>query len=182
MSEALAARYATAFVDILFAPRAPLSAEQALAELRDLDQMVAAAPDLQHILNSPAVNRSRKRGVIARLAEQAGLSDTVRNFIYVVIDRGRTSLLPVLRRKVEEFVDERRGIARAQVLTAAALNDEQKAAIAAQLSRVSGKQVVCEYHWDPTLLGGVVARIGSTVYDGSVRGKLNALKSRLKAQ
>jgi F-type H+-transporting ATPase subunit delta len=181
MSEALAGRYANAFVEILFSPNPPLSPEQAVSELRMFDDMVSSAPDLKHILNSPAVSRPRKRGVIGKIAEQTGLSATVRNFLYVVIDRGRPSLLPVLRQKVEDFVDARRGIARAQVATAAALNDEQKASIASELSRVSGKQVVCEFHWDPALLGGVVARIGSTVYDGSVRGKLTALKSRLTA-
>ena len=181
MSEALAARYATAFVEILFSPNPPLTPEQAVGELRMFDSMVSSAPDLKHILNSPAVSRPRKRGVIAKIAAETGLSATVRNFLYVVIDRGRPSLLPVLRQKVEDFVDQRRGIARAQVATAAALNDEQKAQIGAELSRVTGQKVVCEFHWDPALLGGVVARIGSTVYDGSVRGKLTALKSRLTA-
>jgi F-type H+-transporting ATPase subunit delta len=181
MSEALAGRYANAFVEILFSPNPPLSPEQAVSELRAFDSMVESAPDLHHILNSPAVSRVRKRGVIAKLAEQTGLSVTVRNFLYVVIDRGRTSLLPVLREKVETFIDARRGVARAVVATAAALSDEQKASISAELSRVTGKQVQCEFHWDPALLGGVVARIGSTVYDGSVRGKLTALKSRLTA-
>ncbi|MBZ2185977.1 MAG: ATP synthase F1 subunit delta [Bryobacter sp.] len=181
MSEALAGRYATAFADILFAPNAPIGAEQALSELRGVDEMVAAAADLKHILNSPAVSRVRKRAVVAKLAEQTGISATTRNFLYVVIDRGRAALLPVLRKKVEDLVDARRGVARAQVATAAALSEQQKAALASELSRVTGKQVVCEFHWDPALLGGVVARIGSTVYDGSVRGKLTALKSRLSA-
>ncbi len=181
MSEALAGRYANAFVEILFSPNPPLTPEQAISELNSFDLMVESAPDLHHILNSPAVSRVRKRAVIAKIAEQSGLSTIVRNFLYVVIDRGRTSLLPVLREKVETFVDARRGVARAIVATAAALNDEQKALIAAELSRVTGKQVQCEFHWDPALLGGVVARIGSTVYDGSVRGKLTALKSRLTA-
>ncbi len=181
MSEALAGRYATAFTDILFSPDPPLTPEQAVNELRDFDEMVAAADDLKHILNSPAVSRPRKRAVVAQIAASSGMSSTVRNFLYVVIDRGRTSLLPVLRRKVNELIDRRRGIARAEVLSAAALSEEQKSAIAAELSRVTGQQVLCEFHWDPTLLGGIVARIGSTVYDGSVRGKLAALKSRLKA-
>ncbi len=181
MSEALAGRYAQAFVDILFDANAPLPADQAVEQLRAFDAMVNAAPDLKHILNSPAVSRPRKRGVVAKVAEQTGMSPTVRNFLYVVIDRGRPALLAMLLRKVEEFVDARRGIARANVATASALGDDQKSAIAAELSRVTGKQVVCEFHWDPALLGGVVARIGSTVYDGSVRGKLTALKSRLTA-
>ncbi len=181
MSEALAGRYATAFVEILFAPNAAVGPDQAVGELRQFEGLVSEAADLRHILNSPAVSRVRKRAVVGKLAEQTGMSTVTRNFLYVVIDRGRPSLLPVLRQKVEEFVDARRGMARAQVATAAALNEEQKAALASELSRVTGKQVVCEFHWDPALLGGVVARIGSTVYDGSVRGKLAALKSRLSA-
>lgn len=181
MSEALAGRYASAFVDILFSRNSPLSPEQAVVELRSFDGMVASAPDLKHILNSPAVSRARKRAVIAQIAQQAGLSSTLRNLIFVIIDRGRTSLLPALRQRVEEFIDLRRGVARAHVSTATALNDGEKTAIASELSRVSGKQVQCDFELDSSLLGGVLARIGSTVYDGSVRGKLAALKSRLTA-
>jgi F-type H+-transporting ATPase subunit delta len=181
MSEALAGRYANALVQVLFAPNAPLTPEQAVSELRNFDLMVASAPDLKHILNSPAVSRSRKRAVISRVAERAGISQTLRNFLFVVVDRGRPSLLPVLRKNVEAFIDQRRGIARAQVSTAVALSGEEQTAIADELSRVTGKQVKCEFSLDATLLGGVIARVGSTVYDGSVRGKLIALKSRLTA-
>ena len=181
MSEALAGRYANALVQILFSPSAPLSPEQAVAELSSFDAMVASAPDFKHILNSPAVSRSRKRAVIAKIVDQAGMSKTLRNFLFVVIDRGRPSLLPVLRKNVEAFVDERRGIARAHVSTAVALSAEEQAAIGGELSRVTGKQVRCEFILDTALLGGVIARVGSTVYDGSVRGKLIALKSRLTA-
>jgi F-type H+-transporting ATPase subunit delta len=181
MSEALAGRYATALTDIVFDTNAPLSPEQAMAELRDFESMVASSADLKHILNSPAVSRSRKRGVIGKLAQEAQLSTTVRNFLYVMVDRGRAGLLPLLRRTFEEFVDRRRGIARAEVRSAAALLEGEKSAIGEELARISGKQVRCEFVVDPSLLGGVVARIGSTVYDGSVRGKLAALKGRLGA-
>ncbi len=181
MSEALAGRYATALTDIVFDQNAPLSPEQAMSELRDFEAMVAASSDLKHILNSPAVSRSRKRGVIAKLAENAQLSGTIRNFLFVMIDRGRAGILPLLRRVFEEFVDARRGIARAEVKSATALNDGEKAAIGGPLARISGKQVRCDFVVDSTLLGGVVARIGSTVYDGSVRGKLAALKGKLGA-
>lgn len=181
MSEALAGRYATALTEIVFDPKAPLSPEQAIAELRDFESMVGSSSDLKHILNSPAVSRPRKRGVIAKLAESAQLSDTIRNFLFVMVDRGRAGILPLLRRVFEEFVDARRGIARPEVKSATPLNEEEKAAIGAELARISGKQVVCDFVVDSTLLGGVVARIGSTVYDGSVRGKLAALKGRLGA-
>ncbi len=181
MSEALAARYATALTEIVFSPNPPLSPEQAIAELRDFEAMVATSPDLRHLLNSPAVSRVRKRGVVARIASAAQLSTTTRNFLFLVVDRGRASLLPLLRKSVEQFVDLRRGIARATVASAAALSDSERAAITAELSRIGGKRVESEFHVDPALLGGVVARIGSTVYDGSVRGKLAALKGRLTA-
>ncbi len=181
MSEALAGRYATALTDIVFDQNAPLGPEQAISELRDFESMVAASSDLKHILNSPAVSRPRKRGVITKLAESAQLSDTIRNFLFVMVDRGRAGILPLLRRVFEEFVDARRGIARPEVKSATSLSEEEKAAIGAELARISGKQVQCNFVVDSTLLGGVVARIGSTVYDGSVRGKLAALKGRLGA-
>jgi F-type H+-transporting ATPase subunit delta len=181
MSEALASRYATALVDTVFAPGSPVNPEQAISELRDFETMVASSADLKHILNSPAVSRARKRGVIANLAGAANLSGTVRNFLFVVVDRGRASIIPMLRKVVEEFVDARRGIARAVVSSAAPLNDGEKSAIAAELARITGKQTICDFQLDASLLGGVLARIGSTVYDGSVRGQLAALKSRLTA-
>lgn len=179
MSNALSNRYAKALVDILFTPGAPLSPEAVLNELADFEAMSAHSADLKHILDSPAISRVRKRAVIGQIAQQAGLSPLVRNFLFVVVDRGRAAMLANLRKAVENLVDERRGIARAQVSSDSELPAEEQSAIAGQLSRISGKQVICEFKTDPELLGGVLARIGSTLYDGSVRGKLAALKSRL---
>ncbi len=181
MSEALSHRYAAALVDTVLASGAPLAPEQAVRELLDFETMLASSADLKHILNSPAVSRARKRGVIGKLAEAVQLSPTVRNFLYIVVNRGRANLLPTLRQSVEELIDQRRGIVRAAVTSAVALADGEKQSIGAELARISGRQVRCDFVVDPTLLGGVVARMGSTVYDGSVRGKLAALKSRLGA-
>lgn len=179
MSEALATRYAAALADIVIAPNAPISPEQAVAELGAFEAMVNASPDLKHILNSPAVSRVRKTAAIGKIVEQAGLHMITRNFLFVVIKRGRASLLPLLRRLTEELIDAKRGIARAKVSSATALSELEREQIGAELARLSGQQVRCEFLVDPALLGGVVARIGSTVYDGSVRGKLSALKSLL---
>jgi F-type H+-transporting ATPase subunit delta len=181
MSEAMSHRYAAALVDVVLDPRAPIGPDQAVRELNDFESMLSAAADLKHILNSPAVSRVRKRGVIEKMAKAASLSPTVRNFYFVVVNHGRADLLPTLRRSVEELIDQRRGIVRASLSSAVALADDEKANISAELARISGSQVRCEFVVDPTLLGGVIARMGSTVYDGSVRGKLAALKSRLGA-
>jgi F-type H+-transporting ATPase subunit delta len=179
MSNALSARYAKAFVDILFEPTAAISPEAALQELQDFEAMSAHSADLKHILDSPAISRARKRAVIGQVAQSASLSPLVRNFLFVVVDRGRAAMLSELRKAVETMIDERRGIARAHVSSDAELPPAEQSAIAAQLSRISGKQVICDFKTDPELLGGVIARIGSTLYDGSVRGKLATLKSRL---
>jgi F-type H+-transporting ATPase subunit delta len=181
MSEALAARYALAMVDIVFGANAPLSPEQAIAELRSFEGVVAEAADLRHILNSPAVSRQRKRAVIAKVAEALGMNNIIRNLLFVLVDRGRISMLGLLRKSMEQFIDASRGLARADVRSAAPLSAEEQAAITVELTRISGKQVVGNFSVDPALLGGAVARIGSTVYDGSVRGHLAALKGRLGA-
>ncbi|MDX2268060.1 MAG: ATP synthase F1 subunit delta [Bryobacter sp.] len=181
MSEALAARYATALVELVLGENAPLSPEQALLELDGFAALTASSADLRHILNSPAVSRVRKRAVLSQLAATAGYSTTIRNFLFVLVDRGRITMLPIVRRQVEEIFDARRGIARAQIASAMALSEAEQAAITGELSRISGKQIQGQFSVDPALLGGVVARIGSTVYDGSVRGKLSVLKSRLGA-
>jgi F-type H+-transporting ATPase subunit delta len=119
--------------------------------------------------------------VVQRFAETMPLSNPVRNFLYVVIDRRRTGNLNEIADAFELALDERMGILRAEVTSAAPLDETQQAALQQQLSRVSGKQVRCEFKIDPALIGGVTARIGSTVYDGSVRTQLQNMRERLVA-
>jgi F-type H+-transporting ATPase subunit delta len=179
MSQSLAARYAAALVDLVIAPGSPVTPENAVRELAIFEAMVKSAPDLAHVLGSPAVSRARKQAAVGKLADQAGLSPIVRNFLFVTIKRGRASLLPLLRQATEELIDTRRGIARATVSSANPLTEAEQERIGQELARVSGRQVRCEFLVDSALLGGVVARIGSTVYDGSVRGQLAELESLL---
>ena len=96
-----------------------------------------------------------------------------------MVDRRRTDLLSEITDAFEAAVDERMGLVRAQVTSAAPLTDAQKAEMQSALTQVAGKQVRCEFSVDPDLIGGVVARIGSRVYDGSVRAQLGVLRERL---
>jgi F-type H+-transporting ATPase subunit delta len=162
-------------------PGTGLDPKQALAELRMFGAMVRESEELQHVLLSPAVSITKKRAVIARFAAAVPFSRLVRNFLYLVIDRRRTGILTDIADAFELALDERMGIIRAEVKSASALTDTQQSELQQQLSRVSGKQVRCEFSIDPNLIGGVTARIGSTVYDGSVRTQLQTMREQLIA-
>jgi F-type H+-transporting ATPase subunit delta len=181
MPQALSNRYARALADAVLTPGGDGDAKQVLSELRVFSAMLRDSFELKNVLLSPAVSIAKKRAVIARFADTLPLSRLVRNFLYVVIDRRRIALLDEIADAFEQALDERMGIVRAEVTSAGPLNDGQQAELQQELSRVSGKQVRCNYSIDPELIGGVVARIGSTVYDGSVRTQLQNMRERLVA-
>jgi F-type H+-transporting ATPase subunit delta len=179
MSLAVASRYARALVDILLGPDPELGPDQALAQLRLFEALQKESADLRHVLASPAVGAARKKAVVERLAAQAGLSVLVKNVLFVLIDHRRIAMLPDVVVSIAAQLDERRGIARARVTSARPLDAEQQAQVETALARLTGKQVHGEYAVDESLLGGITARVGSRVYDGSVRGQLDSLRARL---
>ncbi|MBI1898226.1 MAG: ATP synthase F1 subunit delta [Acidobacteria bacterium] len=181
MPQAVAAKYAGALADIVAAPGSGLDAKQVSAELHSFGEALGSAAELRNVLLSPAVSLARKRDVVRRLAEVMGLSPTVRNFLFVIIDRRRVGRFHEIASGFEEILDERMGIVRADVTSAAPLAPGQQAELEQALARVTGKQVRPRYAIDESLIGGVVARIGSTIYDGSVRGQLETLRQRLAA-
>ena len=182
MPQAVAIRYARALVDSVMHPASGLEPQRALLELKEFTSLVQNSTELRTVLLSPAVSNAKKRAVVGRLADSIPLSRLVRNFLFVAVDRRRTDILGEMAEAFETALDERMGIVRAQVTSASALTEPQQADMQRELSRVSGKQVRCEYSIDPELIGGVVARIGSTVYDGSVRSQLQSLRERLVAR
>jgi F-type H+-transporting ATPase subunit delta len=182
MPQAVSIRYARALVDAVMAPKSELDPKQALAELRTFSAMVRDSAELRNVLLSPAVSNAKKRNVIGRFAASLPLARLIRNFLFVIVDRRRTDLLNDMADAFETALDERLGILRADVKSAAPLNDRQQSDLQQELSRVSGKQVRCDFSIDPELIGGVVARIGSTVYDGSVRSQLETMRERLVAR
>jgi F-type H+-transporting ATPase subunit delta len=116
-----------------------------------------------------------------RMMEPMGLPDKVRNFVNVVIDHRRSHEFPHIVEAFEQALDERLGFVSASVSSAKDLSDSQRQAIETQVSRLAGKKAKLKFSTDPALIGGVVARVGSTVYDGSVRGQLDRLKAKLSA-
>ena len=182
MPSAVASRYANALADAVLGSGSGAHANESLAQLRVFDQMAKTSPELRNVLLSPAVSNTRKRAVISRFAQSIPLSPIIRNFLFVIIDRRRTDILGDIAQAFEAALDERMGIVRAEVRSASELNDQQRGALQHELARVSKKQVRCDFVIDRSLIGGVVARIGSTVYDGSVRTQLDLLRERLVAR
>ncbi len=176
MLSAVASRYARALVDVVTEPGSGIDAETAKQQLRQVAALIASSADLKSALLSPAVSPSRKRAVVAKLID---VHPKIRNFIYVVIDHRRVHELPSIVDAFEFLIDEHLGFVRADVSSATALTSAQQAALQTQLTRMAGKQAKVNFKTDPALVAGVVARIGSTVYDGSVRGQLERLRTTL---
>jgi F-type H+-transporting ATPase subunit delta len=178
---AVATRYAKALADVTTAATG-LQPDAALTQLRAFEGALAASRELQNALTTPAVPASRKRAVVGRIAGILKLSLISRNFLFVLIDHRRIALLGEILHSFELIVDERLGFARAEVSSPRELTESQRAAINTQLERLTGKRIRMRFAVDPALIGGVVARIGSTVYDGSVRGQLQTLGRRLSTE
>ncbi len=180
MPRAVTSRYASALADVVMASGA-LTAESVATELRSFETAMKESAELRNALLSPAVPPARKRAVIARLAEMMPLCRQVKNFLMVLIDHRRSGELSETIAAFEWEIDERLGVVRADVRSAQALGGDQVQALAAELERVTGKKVRLDPKVEPGLIGGVRVRIGSTVYDGSVQGRLEALGRQLRA-
>lgn len=152
-----------------------------MAQLRAVESLLDESPELRNAMLTPAIQTSRKRAVMADLIRRVGGSDLIRNFIYVVLDHRRVGIIGEIREAFEIQLDERMGVVRAEVTSAAPLNGGLSAGLESELSRLTGKRMRLQFKVDPNLIGGVVARIGSTVYDGSVRGELQELGKKLAA-
>jgi F-type H+-transporting ATPase subunit delta len=179
MLSVVAKRYAHALVEAITAPGSNINPADVLAELQAVSEIIADSHDLRNAPLSPAVPPARKRAVIARVIEPLGVSSKVRNFLFIVISHRRIHEFDSIVEAFEALMDERLGFVRADVSSAHELPESLKASIVAQLSRMTGKKAKSKFSTDPALLAGVVARVGSKVYDGSARGQLERLRAKL---
>ncbi|HTT65674.1 MAG TPA: ATP synthase F1 subunit delta [Bryobacteraceae bacterium] len=179
---ALASRYASALVDVATAPKSPVDPHQLLMELRGFAEVLAGSAELRTALTSPSVPPARKRAVVGAIGATLGVSRLARNFLFVLTDHRRLTMLTEVLDAFDLLSDERLGLTRAAVTSARELVQTQRDAVAQGFERLTGKKVRMRFAVDRDLLGGLVVRIGSTVYDGSVRGQLRALGKRLAAE
>jgi|SRR6476469_2242467 F-type H+-transporting ATPase subunit delta len=170
-------RYAQAFADVVFGKH--LDAGKSLQELQSLAELAAENDELRRVWENPALPVEQKRGLLDSIVARAGLSRPVRNFVAILIDHGRMPMLPQIVQQFESELLRRMNLAEAEITSARELGEDEKRGLERQIQRMTGKQVRARYSRDSSLLGGAVIKIGSTVYDGSVRGQLNRIREQL---
>jgi F-type H+-transporting ATPase subunit delta len=175
----LADRYAAALADVAVEKN---RADQVRQELAQFIALLHESPQLGVLLGNPAVPRASKHRVLEALVALLGAGKTLRNFLFVVLDRERIQLLGEVQQAFDAQLDERQGITRANVISARELDDVEKVQLRGALEHISGKRVEAQYQLDPALIAGTVVRVGSTVYDGSIRTQLERLRARLASQ
>jgi F-type H+-transporting ATPase subunit delta len=177
-SRGAAVRYARALFDTALAEKIDLL--QTFHDLRDFGRVIAGHDTLVRVLTNPAIPASRKRAVIEQLIARAGaLPPPVVKVLLLLADRDRLSLLPDVVHAYETRLMDHQNVVRAEVVTAVALPEGRMAAIRQGLSRATGRDVHLAARVDPSIIGGAVARIGSTVYDGSVTRQLERMREAL---
>jgi F-type H+-transporting ATPase subunit delta len=171
--------YARAFADVVLG--AHLNADRSIAELRTIAQLLDESSDLRRVWENPAVLAEQKRQLLDVIAERDGISKQVKNLVAVLIDHRRVHFLEPIIVQLEKELDARLGFAEADITSARPLGDAEKREFEAQVGKLTGKKVRARYGQDESLLGGAVVRVGSTIYDGSVKGQLERLREAISS-
>ncbi len=175
----VAGTYARAFADVVL--DAHLDADRAIAELHAIASLLNESSDLRRVWENPAIPVEQKRRVLDVIAQRDGISMQVRNLVAVLIDHRRTHFLDAVIRQLEKELDARMGFAEAEITSARELVDTEKREFERQVAKLTGKKVRVHYARDASLLGGAVVRVGSTIYDGSVKGQLERMKEAISS-
>ncbi len=152
--------------------------ETALAALEQLAGAIDESEELLGVLESPQISRDQRRGVLLTLAKQQGFSQLMQNFLGLLVDRDRAAELPFIARVFRGLADESAGRVRAEVITALPLPDAQAKALEAALAKATSKTVILVRKEDPSIIGGLSAQVGDTLYDGSLKTQLARLRAR----
>ena len=174
---AFVARYASAFLDVVASARLDTAAIG-----HELDDFLATwngSGELREFFVNPAIPALQKVEILDKLNVQMGLQKELRNLLAVLIDNGRIGAVGEVAQAYARLLQEKLGIRQAEIVTARVLGAEEREALVAEIGKLAGARVEASFKQDAAILGGTVVRIGSTVYDGSVRGRLERLKEAL---
>jgi F-type H+-transporting ATPase subunit delta len=174
---AVLGRYARAYADV--AVKNKLNPEKTVAEFQQMADVVNSSRELRNVLQNPAVSREQKLKLLDSIIQRIGATKMLRNFLAVLIDHGRIGNIGDLLEQFKQELDRRLGIAEAKVSSVRELSSAEKKSLEQQLVAITGMTVRATYSQDVTLLGGVLVRVGSTIYDGSVQGQLQRMRQEL---
>ncbi len=156
-----------------------LDPARALQELHSIEALLKESDQLRRVLENPSIPGDRKRAVLDAITARLGTTRQVRNFVAVLTDHRRLPLFSEILKQVEQELNDRQGFAEAQVSSARQLSDPEKQMLEAEITKMTGKKVRARYEQDASLLGGAVVQVGSTIYDGSVKGQLERIREQL---
>lgn len=175
-SRVVARRYASALADVVIARKEETAVQD---ELVAWESMIQANAQLNEVLTSPAISYEEKRSVLNHLIERTKVSASTANFLQILLRNQRLTELGEINKRLTSVLDERAGVVAAQVTTARPISEDAKKSIYQRLAAVTGKDVRLSFAIDEKLIGGMVTRLGSTVYDGSIRNQLGQIGTRL---
>jgi F-type H+-transporting ATPase subunit delta len=173
----LSLRYAHAFASV--AASAHLDTATAQQQLNDFSGTLAGSRELREVLMNPSIANDQKLKVLDAIAGRIGMFPQVRNFLAVIMDHQRLDELDEILTEYHAVADEQSSMAEAEITSAHPLTEQDRVELEAQVAKLAGGRVRTTYLQDATLLGGAVVRIGSKVYDGSIRAQLQQLKQKL---
>lgn len=173
-------RYAKALFDVALEEKADLAAIG--HDLQAVVEVMKASPELAQAANRGSVTDAARQSLMKAVAEAMSLAQPVAKMLVLLATSRKLNLVPELAASYQERLLAHQNVVRAEVKSAAALSPERTRALEESLSAITGKKVELSVSVDPELLGGVVATIGSTIYDGSVRTQLQRMRQELVEQ
>jgi F-type H+-transporting ATPase subunit delta len=174
--QTVARRYASALADVAIDRG---EANEIKQELQDWSELLRANTNLAEVFRNPTIALDQKRAVLNKLIERSGPRPTTANFLKVLLQNQRLTELPYINLKLADILDERAGMVAATVTTARPVAESSQTNLIERLSALTKKKVRVDFEQDPDLIGGLVTRIGSTVYDGSVRTQLQQIREKM---
>jgi F-type H+-transporting ATPase subunit delta len=174
---AIASRYARALVDVILEQK--IDGDTARQQLKAVAEAVHTSAELRKVWESPAISPEQKRAVLDAIVNEIGVAKPIRNFIAILIDHRRIAMLDDMVRQFEVELDAQLGFTEAEISSARPLSPNEQRELEGRVERMTGKKVRAHYISKPDLLGGVMVRVGSTIYDGSVRGQLEKMRQEL---
>lgn|SRR5487761_443170 len=169
--------YARALADVVFDRK--LDPQRTLREVRSVNASVTGSKELREVWETPSITAEQKHGVLDAIVSREGISSEVRNFVAVLIDHRRINFLGDIAKQFEQELSQRMGFVEAEITSARELDGAERSALESEVAKLTGKKVRAHYSREESLLGGAVVRIGSTIYDGSVDGKLTKIRERI---
>lgn len=171
--------YARALADVVFDQH--LDPGKTLQDAQSMAQLVASSRELREVWEAPSIPDEQKRALLDAIVAREGIARPVRNFMAVLMDHRRIKFLEPVVTEFEQELNRRMGFVEAQIVSARVLAEPERSRLEAQVEKLTGHKVRARYTQDGSILGGAIIKVGSTIYDGSVKGQLDRIREAISS-